>query len=66
MILADVYQVLTDNDRVARGDEFALASIADKHIWGPCESFVGRRVCDVADNGKIVFRRRIAQDSASV
>lgn len=65
MILSDVYQVLEPDDKIAKGDEFQLASIADKHIWGPCDSFVGRRVGDVSQRGRIVFRRRIAQDEVS-
>ncbi len=66
MILSDVYQVLEGETKIVKGDEFALASIADKHVWGPCDSFVGRRVIDVAQNGRIIFRRRIAQDEVSV
>lgn len=62
MLLSDVYQILEPDDKIAKGDEFALLSIADKHIWGPCDRFVGRRVKDVHDRGRIVFRRRIAQD----
>lgn len=66
MILSDVYQVLESDDKLAKGDEFALASIADKHIWGPCDRFVGKRVGDVSERGKIIFRRLIARDEASV
>lgn len=65
MLLSDVYQILEPDDKIAKGDEFQLLSIADEHIWGPCVSFVGRRVHDVHDNGRIIFRRRIAQDQIS-
>lgn len=66
MLLKDVYQVIEGETKLVPGDEFALASIADKHIWAPCSSFLGRRVCDVSPNGRIIFRRLIAQDEAAV
>ncbi len=66
MLLADVYQVLNPDDRVALGDEFSLASQAAEHIWGPCDSFVGHLVREVAQGGRIVFRRRIARDEVQV
>ena len=62
MLLADVYQVLVDDDRIAWGDEFSLASQAAEHVWGPCESFAGMRVSDVRRWHDIVFRSRIARD----
>jgi hypothetical protein len=62
MLLKDVFQVLEDDVRLAKGDEFALSGIADQHIWGPCESFVGHLVRDVSQRGRIIFRRRIARD----
>ncbi len=62
MLLADVYQVLNPDDRVALGDEFSLASQAAEHIWGPCDSFVGHRVSEVSQQGRIIFRRKIARD----
>lgn len=66
MILADVYQVLTGNDKIAKGDDFALASIAAEHVWGPCVSFVGYFVREVSQGDRIIFRRRIARDEVQV
>lgn len=65
MQLADVYQVLDQPDtRIARGDEFTLASLAAEHIWAPCDSFVGKRIgeLDKASRATLIFRRRIARD----
>ena len=66
MLLRDVYQILEPDTKILAGDEFSLASIADQHVWGPCDSFVGKRVCDVSQRGRIIFRRRIARDEAAV
>ena len=66
MILHDVYQVLTDDDKLVHGDQFAIASIAATHIWGPCDSFLGKYVRDVSQRGRIIFRRPIAKDEAAV
>ena len=66
MIISDVYQILSDDDRLQPGDQWTLASMAGAHVWAPCDSFVGRRVGDVSDRGKILFRRCIAKDEAAV
>lgn len=65
MLLSDIYQLLKEDDKIIRGDQWTLASIAAEHIWAPCESFIGRRVGDVHDSGRIVFRRCIAKDAVS-
>lgn len=64
MLIQDVYQILTNDDKINPGDEFTLTGLLHLHIWGKCDTFVGRRISDLdpASRASLVFRRWIARD----
>lgn len=60
MHLKYVYRTLNNEERIVFGDEWTLASLLNSNldVWAPCDSFLGRRAEELADRGRIIFRRR--------
>ncbi len=61
MHLSYVYRTLESSELIVARDEWTLRSLFDSHppgatIWGPCSSFVGKRVHELERN-RLVFRR---------
>lgn len=60
MLIADVYQILTDDTKVVQGDQWKLEHQNDD-CWVPCCSFIGHRVDELAKN-RVVVRRLICHE----
>lgn len=60
--LAKVYRLLTDEERIIAGDEFTMRAILNPDCWGAVDKFIGMRVRNASDRGKILFRRLESND----
>lgn len=60
MLIADVYQILTGDAKVIRGDQWKLEGQNDD-CWAPCDSFVGHRV-DELKRARVDVRRLICHE----
>lgn len=63
MILADLYRLLEDEERILPGDQWKLSSMSDE-FWHPVDSFIGKRVRDLrASCRQCQFRRLIGHET---
>lgn len=60
MHIVDTYRTLGDSELICAGDEWTMSSLFDSkdRLWAPCESFVGHRVREIAQTGRLLLRRK--------
>lgn len=62
---AELWRFLGPEEMIIQGDQWTLRTLFNSKFhgpWGPCDSTLGRRVREVSDSDRIIFRRHISTE----